>query len=481
MIEQNGQAVTTVLGAGRLQLLEPHVADARARLLFLVGEQQAAAGAAAERVLAVAHRLADVGAEARRAARAARRPCRRSARDSRGRGTSPCRARRPPRPTSSRVSSSTNTDECTISTVVAELPVVVADRLHAVRARRQDLLRRRPPSGPRCSRSPAPGTCTRCRCAWPDRPCTAPSTARRTSRRARAGSRTATAATSGSRPRTRRRSRATPARRASPDRTISSAGRLDELLPLVVAEAPDVAAPLEVVVHRAEVVGRVAVRHQAAPRADEERQVLDADRALVLAGAAGRALPQHLLGCRRRRASCRARPASSASCVCRMIVFGFSSLPAPHAGQFTWQRPHSTQVNASSTLLLPRSFTVSSPTCSFSKSRFGTLPSSGDFRNTVTGDSTRWKCFDAGISARNARMTTVCTHQFTRPASARLVEPERQQKRHHQRRDEQRDDDRLDRHVRAERRPAGRTRAGPSRKHDAGEHARRQTASAPAR
>ena len=46
-------------------------------------------------------------------------------------------------------------------------------------------------------------------------------------------------------------------------------------------------------------------------------------------------------------------PASSASCVCRMIVFGFSSLPAPHAGQFTWQRPHSTQVNASSTVLLP--------------------------------------------------------------------------------------------------------------------------------
>ena len=72
--------------------------------------------------------------------------------------------------------------------------------------------------------------------------------------------------------------------------------RLDELLPLVVAEAPDVAAALEVVVHAAEIVGRLAVRHQAAPRADDERQVLDADRALVLAGAAGRALPEHLLG-----------------------------------------------------------------------------------------------------------------------------------------------------------------------------------------
>ena len=107
---------------------------------------------------------------------------------------------------------------------------------------------------------------------------------------------------------------------------------------------------------------------------------------------------------------------SSPACVCRMIAFGFSSLPAPHAGQFTWQRPHSTQVNASSTLLLPRSFTVSSPTCSFSKSRFGTFPSSGDFRKTVIGDSSRCRCFDAGMSARNARITTTWSHQFTTPA-----------------------------------------------------------------
>ena len=45
------------------------------------------------------------------------------------------------------------------------------------------------------------------------------------------------------------------------------------------------------------------------------------------------------------------------------------------------------------------------------------MPSSGDFRNTVIGDSTRWKCFDAGISARNARMTSAWTHQLTRPAA----------------------------------------------------------------
>ena len=133
-----------------------------------------------------------------------------------------------------------------------------------------------------------------------------------------------------------------------------------------------------------------------------------------------------------------------------MIVFGFSSLPAPHAGQFTWQRPHSTHVNASSTILLPRSFTVSSPTCSFSKSRFGTLPSSGDFRNTVIGESTRWKCFDAGISARNARMTNAWIHQLTRPASDASSSRQVRRNVDHQRRDEQRDDDRLDRDVLAE-------------------------------
>src|SRR6185436_10960081 len=46
----------------------------------------------------------------------------------------------------------------------------------------------------------------------------------------------------------------------------------------------------------AEIVGRIAVRHQPAARSDEDRQVLDAHRALVLAGAARRALPEDLLG-----------------------------------------------------------------------------------------------------------------------------------------------------------------------------------------
>src|SRR5262249_20358807 len=72
--------------------------------------------------------------------------------------------------------------------------------------------------------------------------------------------------------------------------------RLHELRALVVAEAPDVAAALEVQVHRAEIVRRLTVRDEAAARSNQDRQVLDADGALVLAGAAGRALPQHLLG-----------------------------------------------------------------------------------------------------------------------------------------------------------------------------------------
>ena len=57
------------------------------------------------------------------------------------------------------------------------------------------------------------------------------------------------------------------------------AGAVDELRPLIVAESPDVVAALQVVVHGAEVLGSVAVRHQAAPRTDQDRQMLDPDRA----------------------------------------------------------------------------------------------------------------------------------------------------------------------------------------------------------
>ena len=43
----------------------------------------------------------------------------------------------------------------------------------------------------------------------------------------------------------------------------------------------------------------------------------------------------------------------------------------------------------------------------------------------MIGDSTRCKCFDAGISAMNTRMTSACTHQFTcaavEPSASRNV------------------------------------------------------------
>ena len=114
---------------------------------------------------------------------------------------------------------------------------------------------------------------------------------------ARAGSRTASAATSGSRPRTRRRSRARRARRARRGSNVSSAADVDELLPLVVAQPPDVrrgapgcctspprysgASPFDTSPRRAPMMsGRCSM-----PTGT-----------LVLAGAAGRALPEHLLG-----------------------------------------------------------------------------------------------------------------------------------------------------------------------------------------
>ena len=130
--------------------------------------------------------------------------------------------------------------------------------------------------------APAPGTCTRCRSAWPGRPCTvpSPSTPKVTPRRAQDVEERpqrllevgivrarAARATSGTRGATRRRSRG--------PRTATNFCRWSD------GQPPDVAAALEVVVHRAERVGRLAVRHQAAPRADDERQVLDADRALL--------------------------------------------------------------------------------------------------------------------------------------------------------------------------------------------------------
>ena len=91
MIEQNGHAITTVPAP---------VACSCSKRSWLMrfpdscsSNSKPAAGAAAERIVAIAHGLLHVGAESRRAARAALRACPRSGRDSTGRDRSRSRAR----------------------------------------------------------------------------------------------------------------------------------------------------------------------------------------------------------------------------------------------------------------------------------------------------------------------------------------------------------------------------------------------------
>ena len=52
-------------------------------------------------------------------------------------------------------------------------------------------------------------------------------------------------------------------------------GRFHELLPLIVREPPDVRSALEVVVHRAEIRGRVPIRNEALARADLTYRIVD--------------------------------------------------------------------------------------------------------------------------------------------------------------------------------------------------------------
>ena len=102
------------------------------------------------------------------------------------------------------------------------------------------------------------------------------------------------------------------------------------------------------------------------------------------------------------------------------------------------------------------------------------MPSSGDFRKTVIGDSTRWKCFDAGISARNARMTSACIHQLIRPAAD--SSSSRQPRRNVTISVAMNSpiDDRFERDL-SRRGATGRTNARrTSRKHDAGQHGDRK-------
>ena len=208
----------------------------------------------------------------------------------------------------------------------AERLVVVAERLQAVRTRRHDLLHAGALAGPRRWRSRVPGTGTRCPCAWRRRRCSVPCTARRTSCPARAGSRRAIAATSGSRVRCRPRIRATAGTRAARIERLELRGR-HELLPRSSDVWPQRFPRRSRLLYTgAEVLGRLAVAHQAAPRADDHRRVLDADRDRRPRTRHTSCTATARRGRTRRRASRRALPSSSAASFCRISVFGIEQL-----------------------------------------------------------------------------------------------------------------------------------------------------------
>ena len=136
MIEQNGQAVTTVRRAGRLQLFEALLADALALFVFL--EEQAAAGAAAERIRAVARPARRSAApEAREQIARLVGRARRSGRGNTDRGSVTALGRRA-RPTSAGQRRDEHRRVHDLG-VEAELLVVDADRPEAVRAGGEDL------------------------------------------------------------------------------------------------------------------------------------------------------------------------------------------------------------------------------------------------------------------------------------------------------------------------------------------------------
>ena len=96
--------------------------------------------------------------------------------------------------------------------------------------------------------------------------------------------------------------------------------------------------------------------------------VLDRDRAFVYAGAAGDAVPDHVLGHavpgdrRELAAGEQVRPFGEHLVADPMITsFGDSDLPVAYAGQTSWQRPHSVQENESTISFHVRSAIVPAP------------------------------------------------------------------------------------------------------------------------
>ena len=176
--------------------------------------------------------------------------------------------------------------------------------------------------------------------------------------------------------------------------------------------------PLEVVVHAAEIVGRVAVRDQPASRADDERQVLDADRALVLARAAGRALPQHLSRCRSRRACGPARRRAAPPASAGSAVFGLSSLPgapgrAVHLAAAAFDARERVEHDLAAEIL-----DRLEPDLLLLEIQIGHVAELGRLQE----DRRSARAPDGSVSTRGSapgttRMTSAWSHQLTRPAS----------------------------------------------------------------
>src|SRR5580765_2210684 len=460
---------------GLLQLLEPDIADPAAGFFFLVGKEQPAAGAAAERIVTIANRLLELdvlAAELReQLARLVHRT--RIASEVAGivEGDRRTRARFGgswPHIPHELGDKHGRMDDLHL---VAEPPVVFADRLHAVRTRREDLFRAGRPqlvdvrgrqflehvlvAGALGGISVALLFRQHAEADIP-RPENVEERAKRFLEVCLEG----TGA-------------------SEPDEDVVlrriedlEGGRRDELLPLVVAEAPDVPAALEMVVHRAQILRRLTVRHQPAPRADDDRRVLDADRALVLAGAARRALPQDLLAVEV------AELAVTLAGKHRLLRLkdkglGIQLLPRPkrravHLAAAAFDTRERVEHGFLAEILHGLEadlFLLEIQIRNAAKLR--RLQKNGDRRK-----------YEVQVLRGGDQRKEREDHQHVYPpvdaaAERGLFEVEPEQKRGHQRRDEQRDDDRFNRDCRTQR---GRPEDGPPhhQEQDAGEYGRRE-------
>ena len=196
--------------------------------------------------------------------------------------------------------------------------------------------------------------------------------------------------------------------------------RLDPVGPLGAAEAPRVALVLDVAEHEAG-LGRELGLHQhlVAAHVDDGVDVLDVHRALLDAGAAGGARPQHVgvddEACRRGPRPRRRRPGCAAcirSALANMLSrrsmmrsFGESGLPVFQAGHWDWQRPHSVQVAMSRSCFQEKSSMRPAPNTASSSSPTSSIVMSGVEARaprargrrevaTLMGARKMWRCFE---------------------------------------------------------------------------------------